>query len=83
MDSRPRSFAMVTTFYPPQNFGGDGMYVYRLSNELARRGHQVTVIHCADAFDAMRGQPAGEFANHPNVTVAHARKPLRPRARRW
>ena len=60
---------MVTTFYPPQNFGGDGMYVYRLSNELARRGHQVTVVHCADAFDAMRGQPAGEFTNHPNVTV--------------
>ena len=45
------------------------MYVYRLSNELARRGHHVTVVHCADAFDAMRGPPAGEFANHPNVTV--------------
>jgi hypothetical protein len=35
---------MVTTFYPPYNFGGDGIYVHALSNELARRG-QVDVIH--------------------------------------
>ena len=35
---RPLNFCMVTTFYPPHSFGGDGMQVYRLSNELARRG---------------------------------------------
>ena len=32
------SFCMVTTFYPPYHFGGEAMYVYHLSNELARRG---------------------------------------------
>ena len=35
------SFCMVTTFYPPYHFGGDALYVYRLSNALARRGHHV------------------------------------------
>lgn len=69
MLDRPRSFCMVTTFYPPCSFGGDGMYVYRLSNELARRGHSVTVVHCGDAFDVMNGTQAADFPNHPNVTV--------------
>jgi glycogen synthase len=43
-------FCMVTTFYPPYSFGGDAMYVYRLSTELAQRGHQVDVFHCKDAY---------------------------------
>jgi hypothetical protein len=30
---------MINTFYPPYNFGGDGIFVQRLSNELVRRGH--------------------------------------------
>ncbi len=63
---------MVTTFYPPYNFGGDGIYIYRLSNELARRGHRVDVIHCADAYQSLHhgppANPAG-FPNHPNVRV--------------
>ena len=42
-------FAMVTTFYPPFHFGGDAMYAYRLTNALARRGHEVVVVHSEDA----------------------------------
>ena len=42
--------AMVTTFFPPHNFGGDGVFVQRLSNALARRGHEIHVIHDKDAF---------------------------------
>jgi hypothetical protein len=42
---------MVTTFYPPFNFGGDGITVRRLVNTLAERGHHVEVVHCVDAFD--------------------------------
>jgi glycosyltransferase involved in cell wall biosynthesis len=61
---------MVTTFYPPYNFGGDGMHVYRLSNELAGRGHHVDVFHCEDAYLMLNGgRPAGEFPNHENVKV--------------
>jgi glycosyltransferase involved in cell wall biosynthesis len=61
---------MITTFYPPYNFGGDGLFVYRLSNELARRGHSVDVIHCSDAFRALEPrEPAISFYNHPNIRV--------------
>jgi glycosyltransferase involved in cell wall biosynthesis len=61
---------MITTFYPPYNFGGDGIFVHRLSNELARRGHQVDVIHCTDAYRLVAGQdPIGRYDDHPNVTV--------------
>jgi glycosyltransferase involved in cell wall biosynthesis len=61
---------MVSTFYPPFNFGGDGMHVYRLSNELARRGHSVDVFHCEDSFMMLNGKrPTGDFPNHPNVKV--------------
>lgn len=67
---KPLKFCMVTTFYPPYNFGGDGMYVYRLSNELARRGHRVDVFHCEDAYTLLeKSRVKGDFSNHPNITV--------------
>ncbi len=50
-------FCMVTTFYPPYNYGGDGIGVQRLARALVRRGHQVTVIHDVDAFNALRPDP--------------------------
>lgn len=63
-------FCMITTFYPPYNFGGDGIYIYRLANELARRGHSVDVIHSVDAYMLLQGtKPTGEYPNHPNVRV--------------
>lgn len=49
---------MVTTFYPPYNFGGDGMGVMRLSQALVRRGHHVTVLQDIDAHRILhRGDP--------------------------
>lgn len=61
---------MVTTFYPPYSFGGDAMYIYRLSNQLAANGHHVDVIHCEDAYAIMsKRTPHGEFQNHENVTL--------------
>lgn len=61
---------MVTTFYPPYSFGGDGMFVHRLSNQLAERGHQVDVVHCEDAFLLLNGgEPSETAANHPGVRV--------------
>ena len=59
---------MVATFYPPYNFGGDGMFVYRLSNALARRGHEVEVIHCLDAYYSLESsEPKGYYPNHTRV----------------
>ncbi len=61
---------MVTTFYPPHNFGGDGIFVYRLSNELARRGHSVDVVYCRDAYNLLVKKAFnGSYPNHPNVSV--------------
>ncbi len=45
--------AMLTTFYPPYNFGGDGIGIKRLATALADRGHAVTVIHDKDAYLAL------------------------------
>ena len=67
---RPLRFCMVTTFYPPYHFGGDAVFVQQLSNELAKRGHHVEVVHCQDAYQLLSG--ARQFApyhDHPNVTV--------------
>ncbi|HSE36908.1 MAG TPA: glycosyltransferase family 4 protein [Blastocatellia bacterium] len=68
--NRPLRFCMITTFYPPYNFGGDGLFVQRLSNELAARGHQVEVVHCVDSYLAKAGaQPTGTTEIRPNITV--------------
>jgi glycosyltransferase involved in cell wall biosynthesis len=69
MRDRPLRFCMITTFYPPYNFGGDGVFVHRLSNELARRGHHVDVIHCVDAYRLAADSPTEGYHDHPNVTV--------------
>jgi glycosyltransferase involved in cell wall biosynthesis len=50
---RPLRIAMLTTFYPPYNFGGDGIGTQRLAQALVRRGHQVTVIHDVDAYNSL------------------------------
>jgi len=77
MTDRPLRFCMITTFYPPYNFGGDGIFVHRLSNALARRGHQVDVIHCVDAYRLLaRREPAGTYDDHPNVTVHGLKSPV-------
>jgi glycosyltransferase involved in cell wall biosynthesis len=66
----PLSFCMITTFYPPYHFGGEAMYLYRLGNLLAERGHRVTVVHCVDSFRLLTSaEPRGEFPQHENVTV--------------
>jgi glycosyltransferase involved in cell wall biosynthesis len=72
----PLRFCMVTTFYPPYHFGGDAMYIYRLSHALARRGHSVDVLHDRDAFYlARRGEPSQRFADHPGVRVVAMKSP--------
>ena len=61
---------MLTTFYPPYSFGGDATYIYRLANELARRGHGVDVAHCADAYHLLHSMEPSERVSHlPGVTV--------------
>ena len=53
------------------------MYLYRLVNALAQRGHEVDVIHCVDSYRALScREPDRHFPNHPNVTVHSLRSPL-------
>ena len=37
-------FGFLTTFYPPYNFGGDGIGVQRLARGLVHAGHHVAVL---------------------------------------
>ena len=63
-------FCMVTTFFPPYSMGGDAVYVARLSEALARRGHEVHVVHDIDAYHASGGTaPRGGYTALPGVTV--------------
>lgn len=68
--SRPLRFCFLSIFYPPYSFGGDAMYLYRFTNALASRGHEVDVIHCVDSYRVLeKRKPSREFLNHPNVTI--------------
>lgn len=49
-------FCMLTTFYPPFNFGGDGIDVQRTARAFVRRGHDVTVVHDVDAYEWLAGK---------------------------
>jgi glycosyltransferase involved in cell wall biosynthesis len=52
----PLRFCLLTTFYPPFNFGGDGIDVQRTARALVRRGHHVTVVHDVDAYQWLAGR---------------------------
>ncbi len=63
-------FAMVSTFSPPYHFGGDAVFLRRLSHALARRGHTVDVIHDVDAFTLLhRGSRPAPLEEPPGVTI--------------
>ena len=67
-------FCMLTTFYPPHNFGGDGIGVQRLARALARRGHHITVVHDVDAYNALHHGPEPESTSESDgITVARLR----------
>ena len=61
-------FCMVTTFFGGHSFGGDAAYVDRLCQALCRRGHEVHVYYCVDAFNAVRGNhPLREYTPPPGL----------------
>jgi glycosyltransferase involved in cell wall biosynthesis len=47
-------FLMVSSHYPPNHLGGDAVMVQYLSNELARRGHEVHVLHDPAVYSLVR-----------------------------
>ena len=63
--------AIVTTFYPPYNFGGDGQYVRRFAHALADRGHDVEIIHESDAYAALADASEREAPPEPEGVKVH------------
>jgi glycosyltransferase involved in cell wall biosynthesis len=73
---RPLRFCLPTTFYPPYNFGGDGIDVERLARALTTRGHHVTVVHEVDAYQSLARKPlspAAPASNGIEVVSLHSR----------
>lgn len=68
---RPLRFAFVTTFYPPHNFGGDGIGAQRWARALVRRGHHVSVICDTDVYDLLRTGPAPSSISEEDGVVVH------------
>jgi glycosyltransferase involved in cell wall biosynthesis len=66
-------FCHLTTFYPPHNFGGDGIGVQRLVRALARRGHPQTVVVDTDAYRALSGRDPDPEPDEPGVEVVRLR----------
>ncbi len=50
------TFCFLTTFYPPFNFGGDGIDVQRTARALVNRGHRVTVVHDVNSYEWLSGR---------------------------
>ena len=70
-------FCFLTTFYPPHNFGGDGIGIQRLARGLARAGHHVTVVHDLDAYRALaRGHTPVREPELPGIEVVTLRSRL-------
>ncbi len=58
-------FCFLTTFYPPYNFGGDGIGIQRLARGLVRSGHQVSVVHDVDAYTTLGGRVVRDAPPEP------------------
>ena len=69
LDQPGLNIAMLTTFYPPYNFGGDGIGVKRLATALADRGHRVTVVHNRDAYRLLADNEPAPTASDPRIEV--------------
>lgn len=70
----PLRILMLTTFYPPYSFGGDGVSVQRMARALVSYGHEVTVVHDENAFLSSGGQvpsvaPSGAEMSKDGVEV--------------
>jgi glycosyltransferase involved in cell wall biosynthesis len=66
-------FCMVTTFFGPHGFGGDAVYVDRLTRALLKRGHEVSVVYSVDAFRAAGGRSERPYDRPPGLRL-HALK---------
>jgi len=72
-------FLFVTSFYPPYHLGGDATHVKYLAEELAKRGHEIHVLHSLDAYRLKR-KNSFYFKQEPskeNLFVHRIESPLK------
>ena len=78
---------MFSTFYPPYSYGGDGITLQRLCRALVRAGHEVTVVHDADAYTSLGHAAPADVPRTDGVEVITLRSALGLasvlRARAW
>ena len=61
---------MITSFFGRHSFGGDSVYIERLSRALLRRGHEVRVVYSSGAFELVRGpQPQRNYEAPPELFI--------------
>jgi len=70
-------FLMITTHFPPFHLGGDAVLVDYLSRELARRGHEVHVLHNPTVYKMLR--PASETGSSDDIDDGIRRHQYKPR----
>ncbi len=70
------TYVMTTTFYPPYHLGGDALHVQQLSRELAKRGHDVHVLHSIDAYRLKRNDRPKALSTADGVSVHPFKSPL-------
>jgi glycosyltransferase involved in cell wall biosynthesis len=78
MSERPLRFVMITTFYPPYHFGGDGNYVRLLAHILVGMGHTVDIIHDIDAYRILSSDPDPEPIVEPDGLTVYGLKSSLP-----
>jgi glycosyltransferase involved in cell wall biosynthesis len=69
-------FCMFSTFYPPYSYGGDGITLQRLCRALVRAGHEVTVVHDADAYTSLGHAAPADVPRTDGVEVITLRSAL-------
>jgi glycosyltransferase involved in cell wall biosynthesis len=69
-------FCMFSTFYPPFSYGGDGITLQRLCRALVRAGHEVTVVHDADAYRSLGHPEPAPAKSNDGVEVVTLRSSL-------
>jgi glycosyltransferase involved in cell wall biosynthesis len=70
---------MTSSFYPPYHVGGACVHVQYLAEQLARRGHEVHVMHSLDAYRIKRGKhlPVQKERDHTDVYIHMLESPLK------
>jgi len=69
------TFLFTSSFYPPYHLGGDAVHVKYVADELAKRGHEVHVLHSLDAYRVKR-PPKGYAVESESVRTHRIETPL-------